>query len=268
MNGARINTAYGTLDQYSVILSSLREVADIPIIIDIKGPEIRLKTKGRRIVNKGDVLKVGKDEKISFNNNIYDDMDVGDTVLIDNGKLRTQVIEKQKDLLKLRAATNGEIDDGKGVNIPNKKKEVVFRVNAIGSADVYATVKGHKDGKYFWWESSWTSMHVSDEKAYLESLLVLSNPYTTIGKTLSAEATVKGLRKSSGLRLEFWVETPSGKNEQQAKIDIKELSVGEEARYTAEFTPKETGRYSVYAYLYDEWRRIDHKMNYIYAQKQ
>jgi hypothetical protein len=64
------------------------------------------------------------------------------------------------------------------------------------------------------------------------------------------------------------VETPSGKNEQQAKIDIKELSVGEEARYTAEFTPKETGRYAVYAYLYDEWRRIDHKMDYIYAQKQ
>jgi len=161
---------------------------------------------------------------------------------------------------------------GGGVNIrelgPNKKKEVVFRVNAIGSADVYATVKGHKDGKYFWWESSWTSMHVSDEKAYLESLLVLSNPYTTIGKTLSAEATVKGLRKSSGLRLEFWVEAPSGKNEQQAKIDIKDLPTGEEARYTAEFTPKETGRYAVYAYLYDGWRRIDHKMNYIYAQKQ
>ena len=121
MNGARINTAYGTLDQYRVIISSLREVADIPIIIDVKGPEIRLKTKGRRIVNKGDVLEVGKDEKISFNNNIYDDVDVGDNVLIDNGRLRTQVVEKQKGVLKLLATTSGEIDDGKGVNIPNKK---------------------------------------------------------------------------------------------------------------------------------------------------
>jgi hypothetical protein len=149
-----------------------------------------------------------------------------------------------------------------------EESELLFQVNAIGSADVYATVKGRKDGKHFWWESSWTSIHVSDEKAYLESLLVLSNPYTTIGKTISAEATIKGLRKNGGLKLEFWVETPSGKNEQQAAIDIKELPVGEKARYTAEFTPKETGRYSVYAYLYDEWRRIDHKMNYIYAQKQ
>ncbi|MDH5375023.1 MAG: pyruvate kinase [Candidatus Bathyarchaeota archaeon] len=121
MNGARINTAYGTLDQYKVIISSLREVADIPIIIDVKGPEIRLKTKGRRTVNKGDVLEVGKDEKISFNNNIYDDVDVGDNVLIDNGRLRTQIVEKQKGLLKLLATTSGIIDDGKGVNIPNKK---------------------------------------------------------------------------------------------------------------------------------------------------
>jgi hypothetical protein len=151
---------------------------------------------------------------------------------------------------------------------PNEQKDLLFRVNAVGSADVYATIKMSKDGKYSWWESSWTLMHVSDEKAHLESLLVLSNPYTTIGKTISAEATIKGLRKNGGLKLEFWVETPSGKNEQQAAIDIKELPVGEKSRYTAEFTPKETGRYSVYAYLYDGWKRIDHKMNYIFAMKQ
>lgn len=51
-------------------------------------------------------------------------------------------------------------------------------------------------------------------------------------------------------------------------MEIEELSVGEEARYSAEFTLKETGRYAVYAYLYDGWRRIDHKSDYIYAQKQ
>jgi hypothetical protein len=101
-----------------------------------------------------------------------------------------------------------------------------------------------------------------------KAILLLSNPYTTIGKTLSAEATIKGLRKNGGLKLEFWVETPSGKNEQQAKIDIKDLPVGEESRYTAEFTPKETGRYVVYAYLYDGWIRIGYKTEIIYAQKQ
>jgi hypothetical protein len=97
---------------------------------------------------------------------------------------------------------------------------------------------------------------------------VLSHPYTQIGKTLSAEATVKGLRKGTGLKLEFWVEPPSGKSEKQATIDIKELFAGEEARYSAEFTPKEMGFYTIYAYLYDGWRKIGHKTDSIYAQKE
>ena len=96
---------------------------------------------------------------------------------------------------------------------------------------------------------------------------MLSHPYTEIRKTLSAEATIKGLRTSKGLKLEFWVETPSGKNEQQATIDRKDLPVGEEARYSAEFTPKEIGFYTIYAYLYDGWRKIGHKTDSIYAQK-
>jgi len=150
---------------------------------------------------------------------------------------------------------------------PNKQHELVFRVNAIGSANTYATLKGRRDGKYFWWESSWTNLHVNDEKAKIERLLVNSNPYTSIGKTISAEATVKGSRKNGGLKLEFWVETPSGKNEQQATIDIKDLPVGEEARYTAEFTPKETGFYTIYAYLYDGWMRIGYQTETIYAQQ-
>jgi pyruvate kinase len=124
MNGARINTAYGTLDQYRGIINNLRKVADIPIIIDVKGPEIRLKTKGNRTVKKGDVIELGKNGKTSFNNDVYEDLNVGDNVLIDNGRLRTRVVKKQKGVLKLLAITNGEIDDGKGVNIPNKKLAV------------------------------------------------------------------------------------------------------------------------------------------------
>jgi hypothetical protein len=150
---------------------------------------------------------------------------------------------------------------------PDEEREVVFQVNAQGSAEVYATIRAHKNGDYFWWESGWTHIHVSEEKAEIERLLVLSNPYTAIGKALEAEATIKGLKKSTGLKLEFWVETPSGKLEEQAKMDMKELSVGEEARYSAEFTPMETGYYTIYAYLYHEGRRIGCKTESIYAQK-
>jgi hypothetical protein len=149
---------------------------------------------------------------------------------------------------------------------PDEEREMAFRVNAYGSADAYATIIARKDGDYLWWESGWTHIHVED-KAELERMLVLSHPYTTIGKTLSVEATIKGLRKSTGMKLEFWVEPPSGKSEMQAEMNIKELSAGEEARYSVEFTPKEMGYYNIHAYLYDGWRRTGHKTNFIYVQK-
>ena len=151
---------------------------------------------------------------------------------------------------------------------PNEEREVDFQVNANGSADVYATIRARKDGDYFGWESGWTHISVSEQKAEIGRLVVLSHPYTTIGKTLSAEATIKGLGKGTGLKLEFWVETPSGNFEKQATIDIKELSVGEEVRYSAEFTPKETGYYIIYAYLYDGYKRISHNTDSIYAQEE
>jgi hypothetical protein len=131
---------------------------------------------------------------------------------------------------------------------------MAFQVNAYGSADAYATIIARKDGDYLWWESGWTHIHVED-KAELERILVLSHPYTAIGKTISVEATIKGLRKSTGMKLEFYVDSPSGKSEKQAKMNIKELSAGEEARYSAEFTPKEVGYYNIHVYLYDGWRR-------------
>ena len=151
---------------------------------------------------------------------------------------------------------------------PNEEREVDFQVNANGSADVYATIRARKDGDYFGWESGWTHISVTEEKAEIGRLVVLSHPYTTIGKTLLAEATIKGLGKGTGLKLEFWVETPSGNFEKQATIDIKELSVGEEVRYSAEFTPKETGYYIIYAYLYDGYKRISHNTDSIYAQEE
>lgn len=124
MNGARINTAYGTLDEYRVVIETVRKVADIPMIIDLKGPEIRLKTKRKIVVDKGDSFQINKNGEIDFNRDIYDSLDVGDQVFIDNGRLEAHLVKKKKDLLTLFAVTGGEIGDGKGVNIPSKKLSI------------------------------------------------------------------------------------------------------------------------------------------------
>jgi pyruvate kinase len=39
MKGARINTVYGAFDEYEAVIEKIRKIGDIPIVIDIKGPE-------------------------------------------------------------------------------------------------------------------------------------------------------------------------------------------------------------------------------------
>jgi pyruvate kinase len=103
----------------------VREVADIPIIIDIKGPEIRIKASQRKVISKGDIFEVGFDgEEVSFNHDFYDEMRVDDEVYIDNGKIRTRVVELKDRKLRLLTLDGGVIEDGKGVNIPNKHLSV------------------------------------------------------------------------------------------------------------------------------------------------
>jgi pyruvate kinase len=125
MNGVRINTAYGDFDQYKSVIEKIREIADIPVMIDIKGPEIRIRTTQKKVVKKGENVEVGfNGEEISFNHDFYDKMDVNDLVYIDNGKIKTRVVRKSDRSLNLLFMDNGTIEDGKGVNIPNKHLSV------------------------------------------------------------------------------------------------------------------------------------------------
>ena len=125
MNGARINTAYGNLAQYQSVIETVRATADIPIIMDIKGPEIRIRATQRKVVSKGDILEVGFDgEEICFNHDFYDEMAVDDELSIDNGKIRTRVVEKKDRKLRLLTLDIGVVEDGKGVNVPNKHLSV------------------------------------------------------------------------------------------------------------------------------------------------
>ena len=124
-NGVRINTAYGNLSQYQSTVETVRKIADIPIVIDIKGPEIRIKTSQRKVLSKGDILEVGfNNEEVHFNHDFYEKMSVDDVVLIDNGRIKTTVTEKGNRKLSLLVLNGGVIEDGKGVNVPNKRLSV------------------------------------------------------------------------------------------------------------------------------------------------
>ncbi|MFB0563559.1 MAG: pyruvate kinase [Candidatus Lokiarchaeia archaeon] len=124
MDAVRINTAHGDFDQYSEIIRMTRDVEEIPVIMDIKGPEIRTRIKSTREAKADEVIVAGfGDEELNFSYNFYDEVTPGDRILIDNGVVRTQLDKKENGKLHLRVIDGGLIEPNKGVNIPHKRLE-------------------------------------------------------------------------------------------------------------------------------------------------
>jgi hypothetical protein len=147
---------------------------------------------------------------------------------------------------------------------PNEEELLPFQVQASASTDVYVSINGIENENAFYMESPDIPIRVSDQPADLRSMFVMTEPYPPLEETLKCEANIIGKNQSGELNLEFWADTPSGRFEQIGDIKTKQLTPGEEATYAAEITPKETGLYTVHAYLYDENnRRIGHRTDSI-----
>lgn len=134
MNAARINSAHVTTESAAKVVENVRKVSDrIAIIIDTKGPEIRVTGMAPGFetgikVSRGDTIRIkgsqtnepSSNEVVYVNDSsIYKDVPVGAAILIDDGELEMEVTEKKDDELICRVKNNGVIKPRKSVNIPN-----------------------------------------------------------------------------------------------------------------------------------------------------
>ena len=133
MNAVRINSAHATLEGANKIVDNVRKVSDrIPIIIDTKGPEIRVTgmtdeyAKGI-VVAAGDTVKVkGTDQNLKSSRqviymndaSIFNDVPVEARILIDDGEMELVVIDKKDEALICEVKNGGVIKPRKSVNIP------------------------------------------------------------------------------------------------------------------------------------------------------
>lgn len=133
MNAVRINTAHVTTRSAATIVENVRRVSEkIAIIIDTKGPEIRLTgmaagfesgipiEKGQLVRMKGTAEdRPSSDRTIYLNDpTIYDAVPIGSIILIDDGELELQVVDKADDELVCEVHNGGVIKPRKSVNIP------------------------------------------------------------------------------------------------------------------------------------------------------
>jgi len=124
MNGARINTAFGDIPQYREVIARARRLGDVPILLDLKGPELRVRASKTLSLKEGDSLTVGEGEHVSFNHPVYGQLRIGERVLFDDAKIETEVLESENDSLTLHVKVGGILEDGKGVNCPGRHFDV------------------------------------------------------------------------------------------------------------------------------------------------
>jgi hypothetical protein len=149
---------------------------------------------------------------------------------------------------------------------PGDERLLTFQVSASYSTSLYISIDGWQDGDSFHWESPYIPVTVGREVAELVSLFAMTEPYPALQEKITVEATVRGLSQTEGLNLEFWADMPGGKFEELASVETKALSPNEEVTYSAEITPEEAGMHTIYAYLYDDGRRIARETEYVYAK--
>jgi len=128
MNVARLNTAHLDFEGINKIVTNIREVSDeIAILVDTKGPEVRttvsdedieLKT-GSELLLVGDPDSKTDERKICVSYpHIADDVSVGSHILIDDGEIDLEVIEKDNGVLKCKVMNDGTLGSRKSVNVP------------------------------------------------------------------------------------------------------------------------------------------------------
>lgn len=137
---ARLNMAHASHDWCRTVIRRIRAVSarvgrEIAIMMDIKGPEIRTGDVDQPIrlepgqtfdftVRPGGVAQESSEEVRSVDVNYRDlvnDIKVGDTVLVDNGLIRLEVLEKKDARIRCRVLTAGELKSRRHINLPGVK---------------------------------------------------------------------------------------------------------------------------------------------------
>jgi pyruvate kinase len=129
----RLNFSHGTHEQhrerYDIVRGVERERGrPIAVLMDLQGPKLRIGSLGGRTLhlNAGDRFRLDLDERPGDEHRaplphaeIFAALRIGSEVLLDDGKLRLEVLEQGGDFAHTRVVAGGPLSERKGVNVPS-----------------------------------------------------------------------------------------------------------------------------------------------------
>ena len=140
MNVARLNFSHGVHSEHQEkidLIKKVREKLNLPIAImlDTKGPEYRIGTfeNGSIELKAGDIFTlttidiIGNEKIVSVNyKKLNQCLEIGDTVLINNGLVKLEVVQLTEADVVCRTIIGGKLSNKKSMSFPNKVMEGPF----------------------------------------------------------------------------------------------------------------------------------------------
>ena len=158
-NIARINFSHATIEEREQVVKVVKEVRealnqDVAILYDTKGPEFRngeVIESGINLIS-GNTIRVIKDNIIgnqdAFSVNhpeALDSINIGNIILLENGLMKMQVIDKNVDGLTCKIINGGILYSKKSLSVPGVKLNMPFISQTDYDDIVYAC---HHDGNF------------------------------------------------------------------------------------------------------------------------
>ena len=156
MNVARVNFTHATIEERDKAIASVREVRkrtgkSVAILWDTKGPEFRsgmLENDSIELVN-GNIIRIVKEEvlgtteRFSVNHpEAIDSLSVGDFILLENAKMKLEVISKEEDGVTCKVIAGGTLGNRKSMSVPGVKLNIPY-VSELDRKDIeYACANG------------------------------------------------------------------------------------------------------------------------------
>lgn len=140
MNVARFNFSHGTQEEQKQKLAKVIKISselNLPVasLLDTKGPEIRLRDfeGGKAELESGQLFiltteeMLGTSEKAAITyKNLKNDIQVGSTILIDDGKIEMTVEKIEGEEIHCRVVNGGKVSNHKGINAPGAQLSMPF----------------------------------------------------------------------------------------------------------------------------------------------
>ncbi|HUX97893.1 MAG TPA: pyruvate kinase [Bacteroidales bacterium] len=132
----RLNFSHSTKDEHLKLMNIIKQLnlelgTNVSILADLQGPKLRVGIIENNLLNleKGDIISFVTEKCSGTKDHLYMsyqefpmDVNSGEVILIDDGKLKLEVIETNKnDIVKAKVIYGGPLSSNKGVNLPDTK---------------------------------------------------------------------------------------------------------------------------------------------------